>query len=398
MEIKPLICPQCGGEIEDYSPAQTTATCKYCGVLFVIERKPASKPEFPFPVYAEVEDSPVVESNRLSTVIAIAFAAIMGIIIFGGIASWKGTRTGVTEPTKKSSPSSTKGPTSSTGSNPDLIEFGGKGTGNGLFKDANSVAADKQGRIYVSDDSLRVQQFDENGQFLKVLQIPQKGANYDHARTIDKVAAADDGRLYVAVGGVILIYDAKLTDPVKTIQFAPDYIQDFALRADGGILVIKSNDDQETLVFLNRSGQATRRVNGFHSNAADAAMSPRETGVAAIRLAVDGAGNIFSVYALGDLGSYSLSYNAEELMIFRFNPDGKYVNKFVQSMNSCGIAIDNQSRIYVSDGNNIKIYKNNGEMVTSIVGAGHINAFALDKANNVYLLRDDKVSKRPAID
>lgn len=67
-------------------------------------------------------------------------------------------------------------------------------------------------------------------------------------------------------------------------------------------------------------------------------------------------------------------------------------------MNSCGIAIDNQSRIYVSDGNNIKIYKNNGEMVTSIVGAGHINAFALDKANNVYLLRDDKVSKRPAID
>lgn len=70
--------------------------------------------------------------------------------------------------------------------------------------------------------------------------------------------------------------------------------------------------------------------------------------------------NIFSVYAFGDLGSHQNSYNTENLMIFRFSPEGKYVNKFVQSLNFCGIEIDNQSRIYVSDNDSINIYLNTG--------------------------------------
>jgi hypothetical protein len=71
--------------------------------------------------------------------------------------------------------------------------------------------------------------------------------------------------------------------------------------------------------------------------------------------------NIFSVYAFGDLGSHQNSYNTEKLMLFRFSPEGKYVNKFVQSLNFCGIEIDNQSRIYVSDNDSINIYLNTGE-------------------------------------
>ncbi len=396
MEIKPLICPQCGGELGDYSPAQTSATCKYCGVHFVIERK--AEPDIPIPAYSEIDDSEPVDSNKIIAAVVVAFAVIIGVVIIGGLASLKNTKSPYNPPIKFASPSPTKPVTGTAAPNPDLLNFGGKGTGNGLFKDANSIAVDKQGDIYVSDDSLRVQQFDEVGQFLTVLQIPQKGANYEHARTIDKIAAGDDGRLYVAVGGVLLVYDSKLTSPVKAIHFAPDYIQDFALRADGGILVVTSNEDIESLIFLNRSGQVTKRITGFHTKAADAPMSPRQVGVESIRLAVDGAGNIFSLYAFGDLGSYSLSYNAEDLLILRFSPGGKYVNKFVQSMNSCGIAVDNQSRIYISEGNNINVYKNNGEMVTSVVGSGRVNAFALDKKNNIYLLRDDKVAKRWAID
>jgi hypothetical protein len=126
-------------------------------------------------------------------------------------------------------------------------------------------------------------------------------------------------------------------------------------------------------------------------------LSPLQTGLAAIRIAIDSAGNIFSVYAFGDLGSYQLSYNAEELMIFRFTPQIKYVNKFVQSMNSCGIAVDNQSRIYISDDDSIKVYSNLGEQISTVSGIGNADAFALDKQNNIYILRDDKVIKRLAI-
>ena len=148
---------------------------------------------------------------------------------------------------------------------------------------------------------------------------------------------------------------------------------------------------------MNRNEKVTRRIEGFHTETADAALSPRETGLAAIRLATDGAGNIFSVYAFGDLGSYQLSYDTEDLVMLRFTPEGKYVNKFVQTMNSCGIALDNQSRIYISDEEQIKIYTNNGALVETVSDLGSIDAFALDKENNIYVLSDDKIVKRPAI-
>jgi hypothetical protein len=84
-------------------------------------------------------------------------------------------------------------------------------------------------------------------------------------------------------------------------------------------------------------------------------------------------------------------------MIFRFTPEGKSVNKFVQSMNSCGIEVDNQSRIYVTERDSINIYKNNGDVITSVSGFSRIDAFSLDKENNIYVLSDDQVIKRPAV-
>ncbi len=281
--------------------------------------------------------------------------------------------------------------------NLNLLEFGGKGTGEGLFKDAGSIAVDSKGRIYVGDDSLRVQQFDAEGKFLKLWQIPSQTVNYKRARTINKIAVGNDDTLYVAVGGVILLYNQESGEPVHTIHNAPDYTQDFALRSDGGLLLVSNDDQIETLFFVNKNKKVTRRIKGFHTETADAAMSPYETGLAAIRIAVDGANNIYSIYALGDLGSYQLSYNPEDFMIFRFTPEGKYVNKFVQTMNSCGIEVDNQSRIYISEDKSISIYSNTGESLAAIDNLSGIDAFALDKQNNVYVVDDDRVIKRAAV-
>ena len=84
-------------------------------------------------------------------------------------------------------------------------------------------------------------------------------------------------------------------------------------------------------------------------------------------------------------------------MIFRFTPEAKYVNKFVQTMNSVGIAVDNQSRIYISDNDSIKVYSTLGEQVSTVPDLRGTDAFALDKQNFVYVLMNDKVIKRPAI-
>ena len=161
--------------------------------------------------------------------------------------------------------------------------------------------------------------------------------------------------------------------------------------------MISDNDEIETLLFVNKAGKITKRIEGFHTDAADAAVSPKETALAAIRVAVDGAGSIFSVYAFGDLGNYSLDYNREDLVILRYSPEGKFVNKFAQSMLSCGIGVDNKSRIYVSNGTGMEIYSKNGELMSGIDGLEDIRAFALDKDNNTYFVQKDAVIKRAAI-
>jgi hypothetical protein len=84
-------------------------------------------------------------------------------------------------------------------------------------------------------------------------------------------------------------------------------------------------------------------------------------------------------------------------MIFRSTPEGKYVNKFVLTMNSCGIEVDNQSPIYISDNNLINVFSNLGGQLSTVSNLPRIDAFALDQQNNIYILSDDKVIKRPAV-
>jgi hypothetical protein len=394
--MEPLICPQCGGQITDYSPGQAFAFCGYCGTRFLIENQKPHTPAYTYDPQPEPppRQLPQISPQAIAGIVTVGTFALLLIAVFSGLSKHdERSPTSGAYNVNKTSP--TPKPTPAT--DPNLLTFGGKGTGNGLFQDANSIAVDKVGRIYVSDDSLRVQQFDNKGQYLKTIQVPSKGANYNKARTIDKIGVDSDNKLYVAVGGVVLIYGEQSTEPIRTLQVAPDYIQDFALRSDGGVLMISDNDEIETLLFANKAGKITKRIEGFHTDAADAAVSPKETALAAIRLAVDGAGNIFSVYAFGDLGNYSLDYNREDLVILRFSPEGKFVNKFAQSMQSCGIAVDNQSRIYVSNGAGIETYSKNGEALSGIDGLGDIRAFALDKDNNTYFLQKDTVIKRAAI-
>jgi sugar lactone lactonase YvrE len=392
--MKSLICPQCGGKLTDYSPLQNFATCGYCATKIVIEQqKPASQT---IPVNQPVKTFSLSFNILVSLIVGgcVVVGAIFLIAILADKKESKPTLP-VYNPPPFAAPTPRVSPTPTP--NPNLLEFGGKGTGDGLFQDANKIAVDKQGRIYVADETLRVQQFNEKGEFLKVWQIPTETQYYKRARSIRKIGINNNDQLYVLVGGLILVYENASSKFSKIIHFEPNPIQDFAFRSDGDRLFLINNGEIEYFVQVDETGKSPRRVNSFHTNAANASMSPSATGLAAIRLAVDGAGNIYSIYALGDIGSYQLSYNEEDFRIFRFTPEGKYVNKFAQTMNSCGIALDNQSRIYVSDNKLIRVFSGNGEQVSNFYGDGNIDSFALDKENNIYILNDDKVIIRPAI-
>ena len=393
--MKPLICPQCGGSITEYSPTQDFAVCNYCTTRFLIQRdapKPVVQPVYNYP--AQPSTNPNVFLITL-----VAFGLVFGAVILLAVSLRNKSTSGdgTTSPPRPSYPTPTPRAIASPTPNPNLLEFGAKGVDNGRFQEADAISVDSKGRIYVGDGTLRVQQFDEKGVYLKTWQIPSETRVYRRARGIQKILMDDKDQLHVLVGGVVLIYKNDSTEPFKSVHFAPDFIQDFALRSDGGRLFVVNDGNIETLFHISPSGKTLRKIVGFHTDTALAALSPRETGIAAIRLATDGAGNIFSVYAFGDLGSYQLQYDPKDLMIFRFSPEGKYVNKFAQSVNSCGIEIDNQGRIYVSESNSIWIYTDNGIPVTSVKDLGQIDAFALDKQNNIYVLKDDLVFKRPAV-
>lgn len=393
--MEPLICPQCGGKITSYAPGQRFTTCSYCSTTFLIEENKQT-PTPAAPVYEPYKYSGP-KPQLFVVIIGAVIAVMVGVLLIGLAASKKGIasppRTGgffPSSPTPKVTPVPTP--------NPNILEFGGTGTGEGQFKDANSITVDKQGRIYVSDDTLRVQQFDAGGNFLKAIQVPAKTGNYDHARTIDKIAAGDDGKLYVAVGGVIEVFGEKSTKFDRVIEMAPDYIQDFALKSDGGMDIIYDNDRIETLIVVTKTGTITKEIAGFHTKALDAAISPRDTAIAAIRLAVDGTGNIFSVYAFGDLGSYQISSNNDELMVASYSPAGKFISKFVQSMNSCGIETDSRGRVYLSESDRLNLYTNTGQPAGTITLLDGIHAFTIDKDGFVFALLGDRVVKRPPVE
>jgi len=394
--MEALICPQCGGQITEYSATQNFTTCKYCSTKFLINSAKAAPAEIPEPVYQVTEAN--FDPKVLAWVGIVIVFGVGGLLLAGLIKGIKGTPIQPVVAGKTVTPTpyglrSTPEPTPNT----NLIEFGGKGTENGLFKDANSIAVDSKGRIYVSDDSLRVQQFDDKGTFVSSVKVPEKTSLYKKTRTIDKIAVGADGKLYVAVGGVIQVYNEGSTTASRVIEVAPDYIQDFALRSDGGLIMISDDDRLETLIYVNKAGKITKRVQGFHTNAAEADPSPQETAIELVRMTTDAKDNIYSIYALGDGGTFTLSYDDEDMKILQFTPDAKFVSKIAQSINSCGIAVDSKGRIYVSDRALINVYSAAGDQVGSVTGFGNVTAFALDKDDNLYVLSNDTVVKRPAV-
>jgi sugar lactone lactonase YvrE len=92
-------------------------------------------------------------------------------------------------------------------------------------------------------------------------------------------------------------------------------------------------------------------------------------------------------------------------MTFRFNPDGKFVNKFAPDLHPKAIAVDNQSRVYVLNGraasdSGIQIFSNTGSKLKTVLFDRFewVNAMALDAQNNIYLIVGDKVRKLKAVE
>ncbi|MBV9210073.1 MAG: hypothetical protein JOZ52_05560 [Acidobacteria bacterium] len=396
-------CPQCGASLDSGTIKGSTVECPYCHSAVIVP--PELRPAPPPPPTQRWQPQPQVFSGqeqpaRKKSLSLVQLIAIFGIAIFffalfmllPSKSRHEPKRTAYQMPSPPTIPTPPQ-----VGEIPDdyALTFGGEGTGAGLFKDAQEVAVDGAGNIYVSDETLRIQKFDSNGKFLSLWTIPQSTEYYSKVRGgPDRLLADREGRVYAVIGGVALKFDGA-TGELLGAAHGTDYIVDAALKADGGMVVVSAKGEDDELVILDAKGRATKRVHQFISSQLD-----KQIPVQGVKVAVDGVGNIYGIYALGSLYG-TFSYDNEDLAVFRFNSDGRYVNRFSGGGKEPGqfespnaIAVDSQSNVYVCDLTvGIHVFAPDGRYLRRIKSPFWAQAMAFDAAGNLYLVGDNKVAK-----
>jgi len=122
-----------------------------------------------------------------------------------------------------------------------LLSWGTKGSGPGQFNLVHSVAIDRDQRIYTADrNNGRIQIFDASGKFLE---------EWPKMRSITRIAATEDGNLWVAVAGLnrFAKFDrnGKLLDYWGALGAEPglmDNPHQFDVDRDGNLYVADANN------------------------------------------------------------------------------------------------------------------------------------------------------------
>ena len=192
------------------------------------------------------------------------------------------------------------------------------------------------------------------------------------------MAAGHDGNIYTVSGGGLLVYNAsgKL---LKTLE-PPDgqYIHDVAVGADGTLVLGCDND---VIATMTPDGEVLNIIkDAFAGNGGDDELD--------MRVAVDGAGNIYA------LGSFNYA-------VFKFNRDGKFVNRFGSEGDNAGqftgpyaIGVDNQGRIYVSDFKGIQVFDGDGRYLNVFDPGGIVFGIAFDDQGKFYASSNNEMIYR----
>ena len=393
--MEAFACPQCGAALESDASYGATVECPYCHSTVIVPPElrpapPAPPPATPpmFTGYgSDLGNKPAFSFARALGIVVAIIAAFIFLVFLLAKPSGKASSTSYPPSRPLTSPQSTP--------KPYVFTFGGEGTGPGLFQNAQDVAVDGDGNIFVSDDTLRIQKFNSRGEFVSLWTVPSSTQYFSKIRGgPDRLLADRQGRVYVVIGGVMLKYDGANGTSLGTGQ-GSNYVYDSALTADGGSVIVSGNAENDELIVLDAKGKTIKRVEKFIS-----AQLENQIPVEAVKVAVDGVGNIFGVYAIGSVyGGHS--YDNGDLAVFRFTSDGKYVNRFGGGGNAPGqfdlpnaIAVDGQSRVYVCNlTKGISVFTADGRYIETLKTPFWVQGMAFDTAGDLLVVGDNKVSR-----
>jgi DNA-binding beta-propeller fold protein YncE len=251
------------------------------------------------------------------------------------------------------------------------FEFGSEGIGAGQFKDARSVALDPEGRIYVGEyTGGRIQVFDAQGRFLTQWMSEPKSV-------LLNLVADRKGTVYAIHPSKTLRYEGatgNLLGEVPNLNGSiKEAYSDIVVALDGSLYAIGGSDD---IIRISPDGRVktavkTRERLGEH--------------ISFERVAVDGTGNIYAL----SLFEYS---------VFKFAPDGRFINRFGgrgdkpgQLSSPRSILVDGQGRIYVGDaGRSIQVFDGDGRYLDTFGGREVVFGIAINDQGEIFACHRNK--------
>ena len=344
MKIKNFDCPSCGASVK-IKKGEDMITCPYCDSTVIVPKSsshdipsgftPVHTPEttpFQPPVILDVER---IRRSCSRTIVSIAISLFIGL---GSLVFVLTNSSDVRE--------LLKGPIAAiTGESaiPVVLEFGGEGLGAGYFQDPENVCVDSQGNIYIGENRTgRIQIFDSAGNYSGQWSYGEPDDFYLYSMALSR-----NGLLYMVCGNELYIHDAATGELVGSLQHPDGWGFEDAEICDDGSIVASWYCNRDDIIKFSPDGSVDFLLEEAISG--QSGRSELNTDIT-----VDGSGNIFAY------GSFNES-------VFKFSPDGRFLNRFGsdgdhpgQFTSPSSFCIDPQGRLWVSDFGDLIVFDNNG--------------------------------------
>ncbi len=383
--VESLTCPTCGAPLS-ISGNETEVTCQFCGNVVRVASAKAAPPPTPPPApqiivqpvsYVPASSRSVAAAYAVRRSSSCAYTVVMLILVFGliGVVLVVGGTYGGNFGAFLDS-------ILGHGTNV-VVTFGGKGTGVGLWDNARHMAVDGKGYVYVADEKNgRIQRFDANGKYVSYWDLTRKNNNGP-----DCLAADRSGDVWVCQDWSLLKYDGatgKLlgTYAGPTINYSPALIRNAAATSEGGIVSDADSGSDDVLLKFDANGSVTASYPKLIR-----AQEPQTN--MGVESAVDGLGNMYFLETISDVDGINeivLTYDANGKFINRFGNHGRGADQFYSPQ---AIALDAQSRIYIGDSGNVKVFDNTGRYLNSYTLPGTFYTYSLGfspDGGNLYAL------------
>jgi len=380
-------CPSCGAALEVVDAP--SVTCKYCGshVPVPADLRP-QKPQIPHIViqtpgvdYSQQVGRVTRTGQRAGCIIAVVVLLLIGGITIFALST---VQTAVNSATSgldsafdalsTAVPAATPAPSFAEV----VLQFGGEGTGPGLFEDSRYIAVDGDGNIYVAEyDSGRLQKFDPDGRFVQqfTLEEDRNGNIYVSGMAVDY-----EGHLYVSRSGDILKYT---TDGELVAAFSGDGDTRYgSIAVDANNILYALNDAERGLVKLDNEGNELLRVTDLIFSVDEDEFSFN------VNIAVDGTGQIFVTSGFGN-------------KVYLYDSNGKYLDRFGEEGTGAGhlsspgaVAVDGRGRVYVSTFGGIAVFNNSGIYLGNLprdFSTGAVFGVTIDLDGNIYSITNQGV-------